>query len=206
MTLAFAPATHSDLGISLRSGASTPLYFDAVTPTVSGSTLIFPETPISLELYRNGLLQLGGVTSSQLPYVEAIINFFKPARCLLDEVAVGGSDTNVDYVLSGNVATLTVAPGDASFLAWGTYAGSGTAQNFADWITPAGLINGSNTTFTLPQSPSPAGSLKLYHNWMLLKEGPSFSDTTVDYTLSGLTVTYRIAPLSGSTHLAFYIY
>jgi hypothetical protein len=198
MTTAFAPATNATLLIVFRSGTSIPLYFDAIVPTVSGSNLTFPETPVSIELYKNGILQSGGVNASQLSALEIIVNFFKPARCLLDSVyALGG----MDYSISGNTAALTVAPKSTdSFIAWGTYAGTGTAPNYADYVTPTGLVNGSNTVFTLPQAPSPAASLRLYRGWQVLKPGG------VDFTLSGATITYTIAPAPTATHLAFYRY
>jgi hypothetical protein len=198
LTMAFAPATNATLLIVFRSGTSIPLYFDSILPTVSGSNLTFPETPVSIELYKNGILQSGGLNASQLSALEIIVNFFKPARCLLDSVyALGGKD----YSISGNTAALTVAPKSTdSFIAWGTYAGTGTAPNYADYVTPTGLVNGSNTVFTLPQSPSPAASLRLYRGWQVLKPGG------VDFTLSGATITYTIAPPPTATHLAFYRY
>ena len=197
LTMAFAPAKNSTVLIVFRSGTTVPLYFDSVVPTVSGSTLTFPDTPVTIELYKNGILQSGGLNASQLSASEIIVNFFKPARCLLDSAyALGGRD----YSLSGDIATLTVAPKSTdSFIAWGTYAGTGTAPNYADYVTPSGLISGSNTVFTLPQVPSPAASLRLYCGWQIMKPG-------VDFTLSGATITYTTAPKNGTAHLAFYRY
>jgi hypothetical protein len=180
----------------------TPLFFDAVVPTVSGSNLVLPEAPISIELYCNGMFCNGmfqrfGANPTQLGYMATIINFFKPARCLLDSVF---SESGEDYyILDGNTIIPSVPIGSASFLAWGTYAGSGTEPNFADWITPTGTLNGTNKVFTLPQAPNPAASLRLYRGWQVLKPG-------VDFTLSGATITYTIAPPPTSTHLAFYRY
>ena len=57
-----------------------------------------------------------------------------------------------------------------------------------------------NNVFTLPQAPSPAASLRLYRGWQVLKAGG------VDFTLSGATITYTIAPPPTATHLAFYRY
>ncbi len=198
LTMSFAPALNSSLCVLLRKATDgTPLYFDAVVPTVSGSNLVLPDAPISIELYRNGMFQSIGASPAQLGYMATIINFFKPARCLLDSVfAEGGKDY---YILDGNTIIPSVPIGSASFLAWGTYAGSGTEPNFADWITPTGTLNGTNKVFTLPQAPNPAASLRLYRGWQVLKPG-------VDFTLSGATITYTIAPPPTSTHLAFYRY
>jgi len=199
LTMSFAPALNSALDVLMRKATDgTPLYFDAVVPTVSGSNLVLPDAPISIELYRNGLFQIMDTTPAQLGYMATIINFFKPARCLLDSVF---SESGEDYyILDGNTIIPSVPIGSASFLAWGTYAGSGTEPNFADWITPAGTLNGINKVFTLPQAPNPAASLRLYRGWQVLKPGG------VDFTLSGATITYTIAPAPTATHLAFYRY
>jgi hypothetical protein len=196
--MSFAPALHSALCVLMRKDTDgTPIYFDAVVPTVSGSNLVLPEAPISIELYRNGLFQSFGPSLDQLGYMASIINFFKPARCLLDSVI---SESGEDYyIIDGNIIVPSVPIGSASFLAWGTYAGSGTAPNFADWITPTGTLNGTNKVFTLPQAPNPAASLRLYRGRQLLKYG-------TDFTLSGATITYTIAPPPTATHLAFYRY
>ncbi len=54
---------------------------------------------------------------------------------------------------------------------------------FVDGETPAGLINGSNVTFTLANPPSPAGSLALYRNGLQLRPD-------VDFTLSGNVISF----------------
>jgi hypothetical protein len=199
LTMAFAPALNSSLCILMRKATDgTPLYFDAVVPTVSGSNLVLPDAPISIELYRNGLFQSMGASPDQLGYMSTIINFFKPARCLLDSVF---AEIGTDYsILDGNVIVPSVPIGSASFLAWGTYAGTGVAPNFADWITPTGTFDGTNKVFTLPQAPNPAASLRLYRGYQLLKSGG------VDFALSGATITYTIAPPPTATHIAFYRY
>lgn len=72
---------------------------------------------------------------------------------------------------------------------------AGTYQN----ETPSGTVNGSNTTFTLAASPSPAASLHLTVNGALQQEGAGN-----DFTLSGNTITFNNAPLTGSIILATY--
>jgi hypothetical protein len=75
----------------------------------------------------------------------------------------------------------------------------GTNASFVDGNSPAGIVDGSNTTFTLSQTPSPATSLALYRNGILQK-------VTQDYTLSGNTVVFVTAdtPQPGDTLLASY--
>lgn len=73
---------------------------------------------------------------------------------------------------------------------------AGTYEN----ITPTGAVNGVNTTFTLPASPSPAASLEFRLNGQVLKAGGE------DYTLVAATVTTVIAPPEGSILTAsFYV-
>ena len=56
--------------------------------------------------------------------------------------------------------------------------------------TPAGVLNGVNTTFTLANTPV-TGSEEVYLNGILQEPGG-----TDDYTISGLTITYNTAPIS----------
>jgi hypothetical protein len=65
--------------------------------------------------------------------------------------------------------------------------------------TPGGGVDGSNTTFTLANTVSPAGSLMLYRNGLLLQ-------SAIDYNLSGSTITFVAAatPQPGDILLASY--
>jgi hypothetical protein len=67
-----------------------------------------------------------------------------------------------------------------------------SAANFVKEV-PSGSVNGSNTAFTITATPV-SGSLDVYLNGLLLKEGASY-----DYTLSGTTITMNYAPATGST-------
>ena len=72
--------------------------------------------------------------------------------------------------------------------------------SFADEEVPSGLINGSNTTYTLANTPV-SGSVKLFLNGVRLYAGAGN-----DYTISGTTITMASAPDTGSTLLADYRY
>lgn len=78
---------------------------------------------------------------------------------------------------------------------------SGVFPGFADSEVPAGVINGSNTVFTLAFPPSPAGSLELYLNGLRL-------DANVDYSLTNNVVTFFVGstPQPGDLLLASYRY
>ena len=58
--------------------------------------------------------------------------------------------------------------------------------------TPTGTVNGSNTAFTLANTPNPLTSLKVFVNGMLMKAGGE------DYTLVGDTITFVTAPPTNS--------
>jgi hypothetical protein len=73
-----------------------------------------------------------------------------------------------------------------------------TNSNFVDKEVPTGSINGSNTSFSLANSPV-AGSEHLYLNGLLLESGAGN-----DYTISGTTITMAVAPTSGEKLLVSY--
>lgn len=78
--------------------------------------------------------------------------------------------------------------------------GGGFNENRFVWSeTPTGNVNGSNTTFTLANTPY-SGSVRLVVNGMRMKEGSGN-----DYTISGATITMATAPPTGSNILADYI-
>jgi len=66
-----------------------------------------------------------------------------------------------------------------------------TAANFVDKEIPSGAINGSNTSFTLANTPA-SGSEHVYLNGILQESGGGN-----DYTISGTTITMATAPLTG---------
>jgi hypothetical protein len=79
--------------------------------------------------------------------------------------------------------------------------GGGILPAFAEGETPAGLVNGSNTAFVLNYAPSPASSLQLFRNGLLMKQGS-------DYSLSGKNITFFLAstPQPGDLLQAAYRY
>lgn len=83
-----------------------------------------------------------------------------------------------------------------------------TTQAYVDaiaatsWVSgevPSGTINGSNTAFTLSQTPT-SGSEIVYLNGVRQQRGGSN-----DYTISGDTITFISAPLSGDVILVDYL-
>ncbi|HEV2200671.1 MAG TPA: hypothetical protein VGR73_12690 [Bryobacteraceae bacterium] len=79
--------------------------------------------------------------------------------------------------------------------------GGGFGSLFSDGETPAGVEDGSNVAFTLRFAPSPAGSLDLYRNGLLMAQG-------VDYTLAANSIHFflRSTPQPGDVVVASYRY
>ena len=75
----------------------------------------------------------------------------------------------------------------------------GSSGTFVDAETPSGAINGTNTLFTLVNTPNPAASLSLFLNGLL-------QDQNADYTLSGNMITFASGgvPQTGDVLLANY--
>jgi hypothetical protein len=75
------------------------------------------------------------------------------------------------------------------------------AFSFADSEVPVGTVDGSNHTFVLSFQPSPATSLILTRNGLVMKRG-------LDFNLSGKTVTFiaEQTPQIGDILLAWYRY
>jgi hypothetical protein len=74
-----------------------------------------------------------------------------------------------------------------------------SGPSFMDNDSPSGVVDGSNTLFTLTGTPNPPGSLTLYRNGMLMKSGQDFSLAANSVAfVSGAT------PQPGDTLLASY--
>lgn len=99
---------------------------------------------------------------------------------------------------TGEIEGGSGAPGDCIRVD-GSSGPCGVAPGFVDSEAPSGAIDGINATFTLADAPSPAGSLKLFRNGLLV-------EPTVDYSLDGNTVTFLSAsiPAAGDTLKASY--
>jgi len=70
---------------------------------------------------------------------------------------------------------------------------------FVDAVTPTPATDGVTTIFTLPSAPSPAASLILTCGGVTQDQGAG-----LDYTLSGATITYGVAPAASLNHQAWY--
>jgi hypothetical protein len=120
-----------------------------------------------------------------------------------------GTVTSVSVVtangFAGTVATATTTPAiTITTTVTGVLKGNGTAISAAvagtdymapaDFVvreTPTGLVNSSNTTYTLANTPL-VGTEQVFLNGLLQEPGAGN-----DYTISGATITYLTAPTTG---------
>lgn len=103
---------------------------------------------------------------------------------------------------AGGVFAATTMSGDGTISSSGVLTLAATVVFNADVVTnetPSGTINGSNVTFTLANTPI-AGTVALTLNGLMQESGAGN-----DYTISGATVTYLTAPISGDKLRASYI-
>jgi hypothetical protein len=109
----------------------------------------------------------------------------------------------VDYTLTGSVITFSSneipRTGD-ELLAYYRLAGVGPTASFVDGEIPTGAVNGVNTSFLLAAIPSPASSLKVFKNGILMEQ-------SVDYTLTNNIITFvntAVTPATGDLLLVTY--
>jgi hypothetical protein len=67
-------------------------------------------------------------------------------------------------------------------------------STFVDGETPAGTVNGTNSSFSLSRAPNPANSFHLFRNGLRMKMG-------VDYTLVGANVTFLVGAIPQANDL-----
>jgi hypothetical protein len=98
---------------------------------------------------------------------------------------------------TGAIETVAGTPTDCVRVDGSSGPCGGTQPGFVDGDSPAGLVDGANTAFTLSGVPSPAASLTVYRNGMLQKAGQ-------DFTLSGNQIYFvaAAAPQPGDTLVA----
>jgi hypothetical protein len=105
-----------------------------------------------------------------------------------------GSGYTLTTLTQGSGITITNGSGSITIAATGAL----TTSNFVYGEVPSGTIDGSNTAFTLANTPT-AGTVTLYLGGLRLKSGAGN-----DYTISGSSITMLTVPQSGDNFLADY--
>ena len=171
------------------------------TWSVPASSTPVPVSAVRVNSATAANVSSGGSTSGPIPesQVTGLVADLA-ARPLEGPAYAPGSVAYIDSLgaidaLAGNASDCVHVDGSS-----GPCGGAGTTNaSFLDGDSPSGMVNGTNTTFTLSQAPSPSTSLSLYRNGIMQKAGQ-------DFTLSGSTVTFAPAntPQVGDTLLASY--
>jgi hypothetical protein len=110
---------------------------------------------------------------------------------------------SIDYTLTGTVITFSSneipRTGD-ELLAYYRLPGVGPTSSFIDGEIPTGAVDGKNTSFLLANTPSPANSLKVFKNGMLMEQ-------SVDYTVATNILTFvntSVTPQPGDLLMVTY--
>lgn len=170
-------------------GDNLQAFYRSTNQTFINASFTDNETPVGL---INGLNTVYTLASAPTP--AASLQLYRNG----DLMKAGG----IDYTLVGLTITFVVAPALLDTLVAYYRQITGVLINpvFMDLDIPVGLINGVNAVYTLQASPSPAASLKLFKNGILMTAGG------VDYALAANQITYIAAatPQLGDTHFAYY--
>ncbi|MDE2438955.1 MAG: hypothetical protein KGN01_06240 [Patescibacteria group bacterium] len=148
----------------------------------------------SVQLGISGALTVAGGGTGQTTAANAF-NALAPATSMGGIIVGSGTNTYVNLPV-GVVGDCLTSNGTSAL--WGSCSGSaGTSSYLTGYdysggtSNLTGVLNGTNTTFTLSANPNPTSSLILWLNGQTLLQGAG-----QDYTLSGATVTMTTAPLS----------
>lgn len=164
----------SPIALSLVTALTVPFYTTITNAGSSTATL----TPTTGQVNNNATLTVPGMSFATL--------FLDGTNWWADEP--GTSTGAVTQIIAGTGVTISPVSGVGIV----TINSTGTGSNFADNETPGGTINGINVTFTLAHTPNPAGSLILASQGQVMDQ-----NVAGDYTLSGSTITFLVAPTLG---------
>lgn len=184
---------------------------DADEQAIADRVLREVQSPIIEKIEKN-LPKLGEPIRDALELLDGDQRLDKSAIRGLDELLEKHNGQNIPYVggirylsqlvdilIGSDLADGHAIVWDATNKRWKNGEVSGTSTiNFADSETPTGDVDGANTDFVLAHTPT-AGSLKVYLNGMRMS-------LTEDYTLATATITFLIAPGSGSIITCDYRY
>lgn len=131
-----------------------------------------------------GVLTIGNLAITTAKIADAAVTLAKLALIPTGNFIVGTSTGNASVAITGDVS---IAPTGVATI------NAATVVRVADVITretPAGVQDGTNTTFTLANTPR-VGTEHVYYNGLLMDTGASN-----DYTITGAIITLTFAPLA----------
>jgi hypothetical protein len=115
---------------------------------------------------------------------------------------LSGTNTNQTVIGLQTRHVSTTAPTNGQVLTWSSVNNDWEPQTLTASVNfvrevPAGVLDGSNQTFTLSFTPNPAASLTLFLNGV--EQVPA-----TDYAISGATISYLVAPKVSDLMIAIY--
>lgn len=113
------------------------------------------------------------------------------------QILIGNSSNTLSRSTLTAGSNISITNGNGSITIAATGGGGGLYVNAQE--VPSGAINGSNTAYTLSQTPTSDASVKLWLDGLFQRQG-------TDYTISGSSITMTAAPVSGQTLDAAYTY
>lgn len=181
-----SPEGYQQASLTGTQSISAPTGVTATNSTVSGTGVTEGQIQVTWTAPTDGWVTNGGQVIVQYSTDDTnwvALGTFDPSTttAYVPNVAAGTT-----YWV--RVAFINTAGAQSGWTAYGpiTATGSSLTFSFADNETPSGALNGSNQTFTLAHTPNPASSLQFSLNGDLQL-------SSVDYTLSGSTITLLIA-------------
>lgn len=212
----FSDAPLMKAGVDIEDPGAGTNKINLTAPTLSGNYTL--KLPTSMGSNGQALTTNGTDTTSWSTI------FTDPMTTIGDLIYRNGSNVTARLPVGTNGQVLTVSSGVPAWSAGGG-GGSGGMESYSE-ETPSGTVNGSNVTFTVSGSPSafrtytketPSGTVNGSNVTFTLANTPATSSLkltvnglkkrlTTDYTISGTTITFVIAPASGSTLYAEYGY
>lgn len=184
----------TDGTITVGTSQITWVQFSAAGVIIAGAALVKTGNTLDVQVSATGGIQ---ITSNALN--------IKLADALLTTSASGLTLANLTsaYIYVGNSSnrpTGVAVSGDATLSNTGVLTCGSTIQRTAGFVheeVPTGAINGSNTAFTLENTPI-AGSVKVYLNGLREK-------LTTNFTVSGSTITMLTPPSTGDIMVVEYL-
>jgi hypothetical protein len=117
-----------------------------------------------------------------------------------DLVVAQSSTTYANLAVGSDTFVLTADSTQANGIKWAANPALATT-NFVNGEVPTGTINGSNTTFTLANTPSVAASVHVFVNGLRQLLG-----TGNDYTFSSTTITFLTGSIPQTGDILFVDY
>jgi hypothetical protein len=161
------------------------------TVTGSAPTPTFPPSSGSSTPPSN----LTSITISEVTGLQSALNIrpIEGTGFTISRAAIIDSTGAIDGAI-GNLSDCLHVDGSS-----GSCGSAGGSPGFIDAEVPSGAVNGSNSSFSLANVPSPGASLELFRNGLLMDQGG-------DYTLTNNSVNFLAGsvPQSGDVLLASY--